>query len=145
MVEPGLGEGRPISKQAQRSRCAGEAASRGLPHSVVPPLNNTLSNPRKLAKSVGLMFSVLTTKKERGVRSWEVRGKLADCGNGILSRLTKFSTSRRCVFICSSFSSVQLSRSVASDSSRPHEPQHARPPCPSPTPRVHPNPCPLCR
>ena len=25
-----------------------------------------------------------------------------------------------------------------------HEPQHARPPCPSPTPRVHPNPCPLC-
>ena len=30
-----------------------------------------------------------------------------------------------------------------SDSSRPHEPQHARPPCPSPTPRVHPNPCPL--
>ena len=28
---------------------------------------------------------------------------------------------------------------------RPHEPQHARPICPSPTPRVHPNPCPLCR
>ena len=26
---------------------------------------------------------------------------------------------------------------------RPHEPQHTRPPCPSPTPRVHPNPCPL--
>ena len=25
----------------------------------------------------------------------------------------------------------------------PHEPQHARPPCPSPTPRVYPNPCPL--
>ena len=30
-----------------------------------------------------------------------------------------------------------------SDSFGPHEPQHARPPCPSPTPRVHPNPCPL--
>ena len=28
---------------------------------------------------------------------------------------------------------------------RLHEPQHARPPCPSPTPRVHPNPCPLSR
>ena len=27
----------------------------------------------------------------------------------------------------------------------PHEPKHARPPCPSPTPRVHPNPCPLSR
>ena len=35
------------------------------------------------------------------------------------------------------FSSVQFSRSVMSDSLRPHESQHARPPCPSPTPRVH--------
>ena len=41
-----------------------------------------------------------------------------------------------------SFSSVQFSCSVVSDSLRPHEPQHARPPCPSPTPGVHPNPCP---
>ena len=39
--------------------------------------------------------------------------------------------------------SVQFSRSVVSDSLRPHETQHTRPPCPSPTPRVHPNPCPL--
>ena len=36
-------------------------------------------------------------------------------------------------------SSVQFSRSVMSDSLRPHESQHARPPSPSPTPRVHPN------
>ena len=41
------------------------------------------------------------------------------------------------------FSSVQFSRSVMSDSLRPHEPQHTRPPSPSPTPRVHSNPCPL--
>ena len=41
--------------------------------------------------------------------------------------------------------SVQCSRSVVSNSLRPHELQHARPPCPSPTPRVHPNPCPLCQ
>ena len=34
-------------------------------------------------------------------------------------------------------SSVQFSRSVMSDSLWPHESQHARPPCPSPTPRVH--------
>ena len=33
--------------------------------------------------------------------------------------------------------SDQISRSVVSDSLRPHESQHARPPCPSPTPRVH--------
>ena len=33
--------------------------------------------------------------------------------------------------------SDQVSRSVVSDSWRPHESQHARPPCPSPTPGVH--------
>ena len=43
------------------------------------------------------------------------------------------------------FSSVQFSRSVMSNSLRPHELQHARPPCPSPTPGVHPNSCPLSR
>ena len=35
----------------------------------------------------------------------------------------------------------QFSRSVVSDSLWPHEPQHTRPPCPSPTPGVHPNSC----
>ena len=39
-------------------------------------------------------------------------------------------------------SSVQLSCSVMSDSLRPHESQHARPPCPSPTPGVYSNSCP---
>ena len=38
--------------------------------------------------------------------------------------------------------SVQFSRSVVSDSLRPHELQHARPPCPSPTPGVYSNSCP---
>ena len=38
-----------------------------------------------------------------------------------------------------SFSSVQFSRLVVSDTLRLHESQHARPPCPSPTPRVHPD------
>ena len=40
-------------------------------------------------------------------------------------------------------SSVQFSLSVVSDSLRPHEPQHSRPPCPSPTPGVYPKSCPL--
>ena len=43
------------------------------------------------------------------------------------------------------FSPFQFSRSVVSDSLRPHESQHARPPCPSPTPGVHSNSCPLSR
>ena len=43
------------------------------------------------------------------------------------------------------FSSVQFSRSVVSNSLQPHELQHARPPCPSPAPRVHSNSCPSSR
>ena len=38
---------------------------------------------------------------------------------------------------------VQFSHSVVSDFLQPHKPQHARPPCPSPTAGVYPNPCPL--
>ena len=41
--------------------------------------------------------------------------------------------------------SVQFSHSVVLDSLRPHEPQHTRPPCPSPTPGAYPNSCPLSR
>ena len=40
-------------------------------------------------------------------------------------------------------SSVHFSHSVVSNPLRPHELQHARPPCPSPTPRAYSNPCPL--
>ena len=44
-----------------------------------------------------------------------------------------------------SFSSAQFSRSVMSDSLQAQEPQHTRPLSTSPTPRVHPNPCPSSR
>ena len=58
-------------------------------------------------------------------------------------------TSRKvpvCVFLChQAIQSVQFSRSVVSDSLRPHELQHARPPCPSPTLGVYSNSCPSSR
>ena len=66
-------------------------------------------------------------------RSWEMTPKSSEY-------------SIKCVFvplwpwaIPDSLCSVQFSRSVVSDSLRPHESQHARPPCPSPTPGVHPD------
>ena len=46
------------------------------------------------------------------------------------------------VFLYMNAHSVQFSHSVVSDTLWPHELQHARLPCPSPTPRVHPNSCP---
>ena len=56
----------------------------------------------------------------------------------IVHRVTKSQTGQRAC-MCS----IQFSCSVVSNSFRPHEPQHARPPCPLPTPRVYPNSRPL--
>ena len=66
---------------------------------------------------------------------------VSTCQNPSNHTLTLLSTN---VIICK-FSSVPFSRSVMSDSLWPHEPQHTRPPCPSPTPRVYANPCPTSR
>ena len=57
------------------------------------------------------------------------------------SSLTATSIAVLCVIL----SSVQFSCSVMSNSLRPHGLQHPRPPCPSPTPGVYPNSCPLSR
>ena len=52
---------------------------------------------------------------------------------------------QRCLYIALIEGISQFSRSVMSNSLRPHELQHVRPPCPSPTPRFYPNPCPSSR
>ena len=62
------------------------------------------------------------------------RGKERSGGGGIKGKVVTESRHQ--------FSSVQFSRSVGSDSLSPHESQHARPSCPSPTPRVHSDSCP---
>ena len=49
------------------------------------------------------------------------------------------------LFSARRFSSAQFSRSVVSDSLKPHESQHSRPPCPSPSLGVHSNSCPSSR
>ena len=59
------------------------------------------------------------------------------------SRGKSWTPGQRTKILQAPISSVQFSHSVVSDSLRPHEPQHARPPCPSPTPGVYPNSCPL--
>ena len=61
----------------------------------------------------------------------------------IPGRFSNIWATKQAHFICLVVSSVQFSHSVVSDSLRPHESQHARPPCPSPTPGVYSNPCPL--
>ena len=68
------------------------------------------------------------------------QGQMPEAGTSFLSsvrveKLVRFTRARA--------SSVQFSRSVMSNSLQPHESQHARPPCLSPTPGVHPNSGPL--
>ena len=64
---------------------------------------------------------------------------------GVSAKSKLFITIRGLLFLLLEFVvmvSVQFSRSVMSDSLRPHESHHARPPCPSPTSGVHSNSCP---
>ena len=70
----------------------------------------------------------VTVRTEDGTKDWFQIGK-GVCQGCILSPCLLNSYAE--------FSSVQFSRSVVSDSLRPHELQHARLPCPLPTPGVH--------
>ena len=58
----------------------------------------------------------------------------------LLGHITIISYISQCIYTY--IRSDQISRSVVSDSLRPHESQHARPPCPTPTPGVHSDSCP---
>ena len=56
---------------------------------------------------------------------------------------THLHTQSKAIYNMYHFNSVQFSHSVMSDYLQPHESEHARPPCPSPTLRVYSNSCPL--
>ena len=59
-----------------------------------------------------------------------------------LQKKTSTFTSASLITLNDCVSSVQFSCSAMSDSLRHHEPQHASPPCPSPTPGIHSDSCP---
>ena len=92
----------------------------------------------------------MTTGKTIALTRWTFVGKVMSLLFNMLSRLVIAFLPRSKHLLISRlqsppaviFSSVQFSRSVVSDSLRPHELQHARPPCPSPSPGVHSDSCP---
>ena len=77
---------------------------------------------------VQLSHPYMTTGKTIALTRQTFVGKVMSLLLNMLSRLA--------ISLLSRSSSVQFSRSVMSDSLRPHESQHARPSCPSPTPGV---------
>ena len=84
---------------------------------------------------------------------WSLEGLSLQLIYAFFSRLTCSSSVKKChgyfgrdhIKSVDCFGSVQFSHSVVSDSLRPHESQHARPPCPSQTPGVYSNSCPSSR
>ena len=98
---------------------------------------NVWQNPLWYCKVINLQL-IKKKKKEASlfILPWNPTNYLVSPGWGGHSTqaLTQFSPI---------IHSIQFSRSVVSNSLWPHEPQHARPPCLSPTPGVHPNPCSL--
>ena len=90
------------------------------------------------------MDYVLCSQRWRSsIQSAKIRLR-ADDGSDNELLIAKFRlTLKKVRKITRPFSSVQFSHSVVSNSMQRHEPHHARPPCPSPTLGVHPNPCPL--
>ena len=101
--------------------------------------------------TVQLSHTYMTTGKTIALTRWTLVGKVMSLLLNMLSRLviTFLPRSKRLLTSWPQsssvviFSSVQFSRSIVSNSLRPHESQHARPPCPSPTPGVYTNSCPL--
>ena len=84
---------------------------------------------------------------EEGEREGKKRleRRLANCWHWLNLSWAKIFLIFCTILFLTTFSSVQFSRSVISNSLWPHEQKHARCPCPSPTPRVHPNPSPSSR
>ena len=110
------------------------------------------------SEKVGLKLNIQKTKimASSPITSWQIDGETMETVRDFIFGGSKITADgdcshkiKRCLLLgrkaVINLSSVQFSPSVMSDSLRPHGLQHARPPCPSPTPGVHPNPCPLSR
>ena len=81
-------------------------------------------------------------RRERWRSPWQLRRR---CQNKHILRSYVLQICCDCLKILIHFILFQFSCPVMSDSLQPHESQHTRPPCPSPTPRVYSNSCPLSR
>ena len=115
---------------------------------LITPLTQTgdlITMATKITKLKGFLEGVFQVKKKTSWgKAWRYERKKS------IWRTIKYtdilfsdgSTSTGFYKVICPFRSDQISHSVVSDSFRPHESQHARPTCPSPTPGVHSDSCP---
>ena len=111
-------------------------------------LMSLLMKVKKEREKVGLKLNIEKTKfmASSPITSWQIEGKTMETVRDFIFLGSKITADgdcnheiKRCLVLgrisMTNLSSVQFSRSVVSDSLRPHE--HARPPCSLPSPRVH--------
>ena len=105
------------------------------------------------SEKVGLKLNIQKIKimASSPITSWKIDGGTKEIVRDCISLDSKITAGgdcgheiKRCLLLgrkvmtnLDQMRSDQISLSVVSDSLRPHESQHARPPCPSPTPGVH--------
>ena len=118
-------------------------------------LKSLLMKVKEESGKAGLKLNIQKTKimASGPITSWEIDGETVETVSDFIfwgSKITadgdcRHEIKRRLLLgrkVMTNISSIQFSRSVVSDSLRPHESQHARPPCPAPTPRVPSDSCP---
>ena len=132
-------------------------------------IKSLLMKVKEESEKVGLKLNIQKTKIMAStlITSWQIDGETVadfilggskvtadgDCSHEIKRRLLlrrKVMTNLDSIlkqrhYFAHKGTSSQFSCSVVSDSLQPYGPQHARPPCQSPTARVYPNSCPLSR
>ena len=126
----------------------------GRPLLLLPPISPSIrvfSNESTLhmtwPKYWSFSFCIIPSKEHPRLISFRMDWLYLLAVQGTLKSLLQHHSSKASILWCSALfivqlshpyiSSVQFSHSVVSDSLQPHESQHARPPCPSPSPRVH--------
>ena len=117
-------------------------------------LKSLLMKVKEETEKIGLKLNIQKSKimASGPITSWQIDGEtmetVRDCFFG--SKITadgycsheikrRLLLGRKVMTNLDQIRSDQISRSVVSDSLPPHESQHARPPCPSPTPGAHPD------
>ena len=116
-------------------------------------LKSLLLKVKEESEKAGLKFNIQKTKimASSPITSWQIDWETVETVRNFILGGSKITADGDCSHeikqhlllgrkTMTNLSSVQFSRSVMSDSLQPHESQHARPPCPSPSPGVHPNP-----